>query len=117
MKNLILIPNCEIYKGFTVDEKSTLKYENKDKTLRQELNNLEFVQYQKTDSPKYSTETKTTIHLKKGMVILFEDEERGYVVPVNKYVTIKEAIQELEYIKDLDTEVTNDTKGNENKDI
>ncbi len=117
MKNLVLIPNCEIYKGFTVDENSTLEYENKDKTLKQELKNLEFIQYQKVDSTEYSTETKTTIHLKKGMVILFEDEKNGYVVPVNKYVTIKEAIQELEYIKDLDTEVINDTKGNENKDI
>ncbi len=117
MKNLVLIPNCEIYKGFTVDENSTLEYENKDKTLKQELKNLEFIQYQKIDSPEYSTETKTTIHLKKGMVVLFEDEEHGYVVPVNRYVTIKEAIQELEYIKDLDTEVINDTKGNETKDI
>ena len=117
MKNLVLIPNCEIYKGFTVDENSTLEYENKDKTLKQELKNLEFIQYQKVDSTEYSTETKTTIHLKKGMVILFEDEKNGYVVPVNKYVTIKEAIQELEYTKDLDTEVINDTKGNENKDI
>ena len=117
MKNLVLIPNCEIYKGFTVDENSTLKYENKDKTLKQELKNLEFTQRQKVENPEYSTETKTTIHLKKGMVVLFEDEKSGYVVPVNKYVTIKEAIQELEYIKDLDTEVTNDTKGNENKSI
>ena len=114
MKNLILIPNCEIYKGIVVDETTKLKYENKDKTIKQELKNLEFVQYQKMDTPEYSTETKTTIHLKKGMVVLFEDEIRGYVVPVNRYVTIKEAIQELEYIKDLDTEVTDDTKRNEN---
>ena len=117
MKNLILMPNCEIYKGFIVDENTELKYENKDKTIKQELKNLEFVQYQKTDTPEYSTETKTTIHLKKGMAVLFENEIRGYVVPVNRYSTIKEAIQELEYIKDLDTEVANDIKGNETKDV
>ncbi len=114
MKNLILIPNCEIYKGIVVDENTTLKYENKDKTISQELKNLEFIQTQIIETSEYKTETKTTIYLKKGMVVLFENEERGYVVPVNKYVTIKEAIQELEYIKDLDTEVENDIKGNEN---
>ena len=115
MKNFVLIPNCEIYKGYVVDKNTTLNYENKDKTIKQELKNLEFIQYEKKDTSEFSTETKTTIHLKKGMVVLFENETRGYVVPVDKYVTIKEAIQELEYIKDLDKEVPNDTKGNEGK--
>lgn len=117
MKNLVLIPNCEVYKGMYVDENTTLEYENEKKTLKQKLKNLEFEQIQIVDTPEYRTETKTIIHLKKGMSILFENEDRGYVVPVNKYVTIKEAIQELDYIKDLDTEVIDDTKGNETKDI
>lgn len=117
MKNFVLIPNCEIYKGYVVDDKTTLEYVNKNKTIRQELKNLEFIQYEKKDTSEYSIETKTTIHLKKGMVVLFENEERGYVVPVDRYVTIKEAIQELDYIKDLDTEVANDIKGNEGKNV
>ncbi len=104
MKNFILIPNCEIYKGYVVDDSTILNYENKDKTIKQELKNLEFIQTEKKETDKYITETKTTIHLKKGMVVLFENEDRGYVVPVDRYVSIKEARQELEYIKDLDTE-------------
>jgi hypothetical protein len=39
------------------------------------------------------------------MVVLFEDESRGYVVPVDRYVTIKEAKEDLECISDLDKEV------------
>ena len=113
MKNLILIPNCEIYKGYIVDENTTLEYENNDKTIKQKLSNLEFTQIQIVNTPEYTTETKTIIHLKKGMTVLFENEQRGYVVPVNRYVTIKEAIQELDYIKDLDTEVKDDVKRNE----
>ena len=43
--------------------------------------------------------------MKEGMTILFEDENRGYVVPVEKFVTIGEALEDLNCIKDLDKEV------------
>ena len=42
--------------------------------------------------------------MKEGMVVLFENENRGYVVPVDRYVRIGEALEDLECIKDLDKE-------------
>ena len=102
MKNYIKNPDVTIYKGIKVDEDTTLKYETEDGNLIQELKNLEFTQITKTFNEKYDQEIKTVIHLKPNMIILFEDKERGYVVPVERFVTIGEAIEDLNYIKDLD---------------
>ena len=43
----------------------------------------------------------TTIQLADGDVLIFEDEGRGYIKPVEGFVTIEEAIADLENIKDL----------------
>ena len=104
MKNFIKNPDVTIYKGVNVDKKTTLKFEREDGNLRQELKNLEFVQFEKRQAENFESETKTTIHLKEGMTVLFEDEKRGYVVPLERYVTIGEALEDLNCIKDLDKE-------------
>ena len=105
MRNFIKNPDVTIYKGMNVNKDTTLKYEREDGNLKQELKNLEFVQYEKRKADNFESETKTTIHMKEGMTILFEDESRGYVVPVEKFVTIGEALEDLNCIKDLDKEV------------
>lgn len=105
MKNYIKNPDVTIYKGIEVDKNTKLKFEREDGKVKQELKNLEFVQYERREADDFESETKTTIHLKEGMIVLFEDEKRGYVVPVEKYVTIGEAREDLECIKDLDKEV------------
>ena len=102
MKNFIKIPDVTVYKGIVVDKKSKLSFEREDGSLRQELKNLTFTQYEKRTADNFESEIKTTIHLKKGMVVLFEDENRGYVVPYERYVPIKEAYENIGYILDLD---------------
>lgn len=104
MRNYIKNLDVTIYKGIEVDKNTKLKFEREDGKLRQELKNLKFVQHEKREADNFESETKTTIHLKEGMTVLFEDEKRGYVVPVEKYVTIGEALEDLECIKDLDKE-------------
>lgn len=105
MRNFIKNPDVTIYKGMNVTKDTVLNYEREDGNLKQELKNLEFIQFEKRKSDNFESETKTTIHMKEGMTILFEDENRGYVVPVEKFVTIGEALEDLECIKDLDKEV------------
>ena len=105
MRNFIKNVDVTIYKGMIVNKDTELSYEREDGKLKQELKDLEFVQWSKKETEEYESEMKTTIHLKEGMVVLFEDEDRGYVVPVEKYVTIGEAIEDLNCIKDLDKEV------------
>ena len=43
----------------------------------------------------------TTIYLKEGDVLVFEEEGRGYIKPVESFVTIEEAIEDLTNIRDL----------------
>jgi hypothetical protein len=43
----------------------------------------------------------TTIDLKEGDILIFEEDGRGYIKPVEGFVTIEEAIEELKNIKDL----------------
>lgn len=105
MRNFIKNVDVTIYKGMIVNKDTKLSYEREDGKLKQELKDLEFNQWSKKETEDYESEIKTTIHLKEGMVVLFEDEDRGYVVPVEKYVTIGEAIEDLNCIKDLDKEV------------
>ena len=105
MRNFIKNPDVTIYKGFIVDENSTLSYETKNGNIKQELKNLEFTQVQKIVTDNCDQTINTIIHLKPGMVVLFEDEKRGYVVPVERFVRISEAIEDLNYIIDLDKEV------------
>ena len=42
-----------------------------------------------------------TIYLKEGDVLVFEEEGRGYIKPVEEFVTVSEAIDELSCIKDM----------------
>ena len=43
----------------------------------------------------------THIFLNEGDVLVYEEESRGYIKPVEQFVTIEEAIEELTNIKDL----------------
>ena len=53
----------------------------------------------------YESKYHTTVQLKEGDILIFEENGRGYIKPVEEFVTIGEAIKELENIKDLDKEV------------
>ena len=46
-------------------------------------------------------EANGTIKLKEGDILIFEEEGRGYIKPVEDFVTIEEAIGDLTNIKDL----------------
>ena len=49
----------------------------------------------------YKSTYNSTIQLKEGDILIVEEEGRGYVKPVEEFVTIQEAIDDLENIKDL----------------
>ena len=44
--------------------------------------------------------TDGTYNLKDGDILIFEEEGRGYIKPVETFVTVVEAIEELECLKD-----------------
>jgi hypothetical protein len=99
MQKFISKPSIDMYAGITVDKDTVLEYKNEH--VDQELKDLVFKSVTRVKGENYESEYHTTIHLEEGDILIFEEEGRGYIKPVEKFVTVKEAIEELEYIKDL----------------
>ena len=98
MNKYMKIPDVTLYAGMKVDKDTSLSFKSEDGKIKQELKNLKFVQYERREADNFESETKTTIYLKEGMIVLFENEQRGYVVPLDRYVRITEALEDLECI-------------------
>ena len=92
-------PSVDLYPGMKVDRDSAFEYTNE--RVDQELNDLVFRSKTKVKGESFESVYDTTIYLKEGDVLIFEDEGRGYIKPVEEFVTVAEAIDELSCIKDM----------------
>lgn len=99
MEKFIRKPDITMYAGITVGKDTTLEYKNDN--VKQKLENLTFKSVTKVTGENYESVYHTTIHLKEGDILIFEEEGRGYIKPIENLMTVKEAIEELECIKDL----------------
>ena len=99
MQKFIRKPSVDLYLGIKVTKDTTLEYENEN--VKQTLKNLVLHSVTKVKGEKFESVYDTTINLEEGDILLFEEEERGYIMPVDKFVTIAEAIEDYENIKDL----------------
>lgn len=99
MQVFISKPSIDLYPGIRVDKDTVLEYKNEN--VEQELKNLVFHSRTKVKGDCFESVYDTTIQLKEGEILIFEEEGRGYIKPVEGFVTIKEAIKELSNIQDL----------------
>ena len=99
MQVFIRKPSIDLYPGVRVDKDTVLEYESEN--VKQSIKDLELHSVAKVKGEGYESVTETTIYLEDGDILLFEDGERGYIKPVAGFVTIQEAIDDLENIKDL----------------
>lgn len=99
MKVFIAKPNIDLYPGVIVDKDTKLEYKNGN--VKQELENLVLHTVTKVKGEGYESVYDTTIYLKEGDILVFEEEGRGYIKPVEEFVTIEEAIDDLTNIKDV----------------
>lgn len=99
MEKFIRKPSIDMLAGIRVTKDTTLNYENEH--VKQYLKNLVFKSVTTVKGDGYESTYNTTIYLKEGDILIFEEEGRGYIKPVEEFVTVKEAIAELECIKDL----------------
>ena len=97
--NLIRRPSIDLYPGIRVDKDTVLEYKNEN--VEQTLKDLVFHSVTKVKGEGYESKYDTTIYLKEGDVLVFEEEGRGYIKPVETFVTIEEAIKDLTNIMDL----------------
>lgn len=99
MQRFIRKPSIDMYAGIKVDKDTTLEYKNDN--VEQTLKDLVLHSITKVKGEGYESTYDTTIHLKEGDVLVFEEEGRGYIKPVDDFVTVAEAVEELNCIIDL----------------
>ena len=99
MEVFIRKPSIDMYGGIRVTKDTVLEYENEN--VQQKVEDLVFHSVTKVIGEGYESTYDTTIRLEEGDVLVFEQEGRGYIKPVEQFVTIAEAIEELTNIKDV----------------
>ena len=92
-------PDIDMLAGIRVTKDTTFYYKNEN--VEQTLEGLVFHSVTKIKGENFESVYDTTITLAEGDVLIFEEEGRGYIKPVEEFVTVGEAIEELENIKDL----------------
>lgn len=92
-------PTLDLYHGIRVDKDTNLEYKNEH--VEQKVENLILHSVQRTSTDDYDSTYDITVRLKEGDVLIFEEEGRGYIKPIDDFVTIAEAIEDFENIKDL----------------
>ena len=97
--NFVRKPSIDLYPGIRVDKDTVLEYKNEN--VNQTVKNLVFHSVTKVKGEGFKSKYDTTINLKEGDILIFEEEGRGYIKPVEQFVTIAEAIKDFEHIKDL----------------
>ena len=98
MQVFIRKPSVDLLTGIRVDKDTELDYESE--TVKQTIKDLELHSFVEVKCEGYESKYDVTVHLQEGDVLIFE-EGRGYIKPVEGVVTIAEAIEDLENIKDL----------------
>ena len=99
MKTVIRKPSIDLYPGIQVTKDTVLEYKNEN--VKQTVKDLVFHSVTKVKGEGYRSKYDTTIQLQEGDILVFEEEGRGYIKPVEEFVTIAEAIEDLQNIKDL----------------
>ena len=100
MQKFIFKPSLELIPGIKVSKDTVLNYEREN--IKQTLKDLVFRSIATQKGENFESTIDTTIYLNEGDILVFEEEGRGYIKPVEtSVVTIAEAIDYLTNIKDL----------------
>lgn len=97
--NFIRKPSIDLYPGIVVKKNTVLEYKNEN--VKQTVKDLVFHSVTKVKGENYKSKYDTTIKLNEGDILIFEEEGRGYIKPVEPFVTIEEAVADLMNIRDL----------------
>lgn len=99
VKRFIRKPSIDMEPGIRVTKDTEFEYENEN--VYQQLKDLEFLSVTRVKGEGYESTYNTTIHLKEGDILIFEEKGRGYIKPVEQFATVSEVIEELKCIEDL----------------
>ena len=92
-------PSIDMYCGIRVTKETKLEFEREG--IKQHLTNLVLHNVTTIKGEGYESTTDTTIFLEEGDILIFEEDGRGYIKPLQDFVTVEEAMKDFECIKDL----------------
>lgn len=93
---LIRQPSIDMVAGIVVTKDTDLTYENEG--VKQSIKDLVLRSKMTIKGESYKSTYNTTIYLNEGDVLVFEEGGRGYIKPVERFVTVDEAIEELKCV-------------------
>ena len=99
MEVFIQKPSIDLYPGIRVTKDMVIDYENEN--VKQTINDLVFHSVTKVKGKNFESVNDTTIYLEEGDILIFEEEGRGYIKPVEPFVTVAEAICDLKCIREV----------------
>lgn len=99
MQKFMRKPSIDMFAGIKVTGDTELQFENDN--IQQTVSNLTLHTIMTVQGEGYRSTYDTVIDLQEGDVLVFEGEGRGYIKPVEEFMTVAEVIEELKCIKDL----------------
>ena len=84
--------------GIKVSKDTVLEFKNE--KVDQTVKDLVFHSITHVEGEGFNSTYDTTIYLNEGDVLVFEEAGRGYIKPIEEFVTVAEAIEELKCIED-----------------
>ena len=94
----IVKPSVDMFPGIKVTKETVLEYKNEN--VEQTVKDLVLHSVTKVKGEGFESVQDVTVYLAEDDVLVFEDEGRGYIKPVQELMTVAEAIKELSYIDD-----------------
>lgn len=112
MNYYVMKPDLTPYDGVKVTKDTCLTFENG--KVKQEIKNLKLKSISNYKNEKYSTKSELIVNLEEGEILLLEQENRGYFLPLDVGIcTINEAIGDYEALNLALRGDKNDTNRNE----
>lgn len=105
MELFIRKPQIDFFEGVRITKDTELEY--KTDSIDQTVKNLLLHTVSVIKGEGYEAKTETTVFLEEGDVLIFEKDGRGYIKPLEPFVTVEEAINDLLNIKDVGKENVN----------
>lgn len=99
MEVFIQKPSIDRYLGIRVTKETDLEY--KRENVEQTIKNLVMHSITKVKGENFESVYYTTIHLQEGDILIYEEDGRGYIKPMEPMTTLEEAIADLTVVKEL----------------
>ena len=93
---LIRQPSIDMEAGIKVTKDTDISFENE--VVKQTIKDLVLHSVMSIKGDGYESTQDTTIFLEEGDVLVFEEKGRGYIKPVERFMTVSEAIEELQCV-------------------